>query len=108
MSVDDWARREADAARCPDIWNPDYNPNIERQAYFEGIIHAFDALLSDDAVEAAATDYWKASMEDLDVDEQPTAEELQQFLWATRIVIQAAIDAVTRDHDAANTSEATC
>lgn len=85
MSVDDWARREADSARGPDIWTPAYDPTPERQAYFEGIVHAFSALLSDEAVEAGA--------QLLAGPFKPNDDERN---WARQIV-QAAIDAVTKE-----------
>ena len=92
MSVDDWARREADSARGPDIWTPAYDPTPERQAYFEGIVHAFSALLSDEAVEAAAR-----SLHDgyapLSGSFQPNSGWERQ----ARTAIQAAVDAVTKE-----------
>lgn len=56
MSVEDWARREA-ATRYPS--EHFYGQHDERDAAIggmqAGIAHAFFALLSDEAVEAAAT-----------------------------------------------------
>lgn len=82
MSVDDWARREADSARGPDIWTPAYDPTPERQAYFEGIVHAFSALLSDEAVRAMQTQLVNS--------EQPYIPGHELYA-----ALQAAVDAVT-------------
>lgn len=88
MTVEDWARREADSARGPDIWAPTYDPTPERQAYFEGILHAFSALLSDEAVEAAAEALMRA---------EANMEPVQD-VWASdaRAALQAGIEAVTK------------
>lgn len=48
MPVEDWARREGQRYATGGIYD-------ERgQAHADGIVHAFSALLSDEAVEAAA------------------------------------------------------
>lgn len=91
MSIDDWARREAEQYAHGDVYG-----DIQL-GFRAGVVSLADALLSDEAVEAAAIGYWKASVEDLDVSEGPTAEELERFVWATRIVVQAAVDAVTKE-----------
>lgn len=83
MSVDDWARREADFARGPDIWTPAYDPTPERQAYFEGIVHAFSALLSDEATMGAVDLLREAG------------HDIGGVAW--RAALQAAIDAVTKE-----------
>lgn len=53
MSVDDWARREV--LKDAEDWPVDYEAEAGAgNAFMRGIVHAFDALLSDEAVEAAA------------------------------------------------------
>ena len=51
MSVEDWARREADRVRRADDTTLTYD--MEEDAFAAGIVHAFSLLLSDEAVGAA-------------------------------------------------------
>lgn len=105
MSVDDWARREA-FDKAPSTITP-----VEAAAwnwgYFEGVTQAFSALLSDEAVEAAAR-----ALGGLEPGEDwPTNIELGgHALLGTRddefkadmheqarAALQAAVDAVTKE-----------
>lgn len=78
MTVDDWARRES--AR---VVGGSLTLKVDRVRFRQGIVHAFDALLSDEAVEAAAEVFTGMS--------KPNAEERD---W-TRRMLQAAVRAVT-------------
>lgn len=82
MSVDDWAYREAERAAYP--YHPLVAPLVTATVY-DSLLHAFSALLSDEAVEAAA--------KVLAGDFEPDAGELHE----TRLMLQAAIDAVTKE-----------
>lgn len=81
MSVDDWARREA-----ADQWPEDEHEGRTRSVFAHGIIHAFDALLSDEAVEAMVREWWELR-------ESGPAH----LPVAMRAALQAAVDAVTKE-----------
>lgn len=57
MSVEGWARREADRIRREDGATLTYD--MEEDAFAAGIVHAFDALLSDEAVSSAEAEMMK-------------------------------------------------
>lgn len=76
MSVDDWARREADKAWA---WE-----EPAATAYVQGIVHAFSAFLSDEAVRAMQTQLINS--------EQPYIPGHELYA-----ALQAAIDAVTKE-----------
>ena len=71
MTVEDWAQREAGEI----YWAQEANG----LAFQRGIVHAFSALLSDEAVEAA---WW-----------QMPGEVTKEH---ARAALQAAVDAVTK------------
>lgn len=79
MSVEDWARREA--TRRLNAVGSDVTP-AEASEFGDGIVHAFSALLSDEAVEAGA-----GCIDDPEV----PGEAAELF----RSALQAAVDAVT-------------
>lgn len=82
MSVEDWAEREA--AR-------QYGENNNRPIYFaDGIVHAFSALLSDEAVEAVIISIRGMGPDTLD---RAPAEDWD--IAEARAALQAAITAVT-------------
>ena len=103
MSVDDWAQEQA--KRLAEVSEPSVRNGVclvcggavlnvgehidperhEAGRVEQGIVHAFSALLSDEAVEAAARV--------LAGDFEPDAGELHE----TRLMLQAAIDAVTKE-----------
>jgi len=86
MSVDDWARERAErqiesieeVVRGTWAEVPDYE--LRRESFAGGIVHAFDALLSDEAVENIAVLL-------------PVAPDQRMNL--ARAALQAAIAAVT-------------
>lgn len=89
MSVDDWAREQAEecipagkafGSRPPSV------PHVERIRFADGIVHALSALLSDEAVEAAAR---VKVPENFPLDKMHIAE--------ARAALQAAVDAVTKE-----------
>lgn len=93
MTIDEWARREAEevipaggafGGRPPSV------PHAERIRFADGIVHALNALLSDDAVEAAADQMLQWA--NLSVFEARRPD----YLTDVRTAIQAAIDAVTK------------
>lgn len=91
MSVDDWARREAERQYPADAKGLIGAVQIERrEAHADGIVHAFSALLSDEAVEAAA----RAVCDE----HNAGAFERYRDTWLVegRAALQAAIDAVTK------------
>lgn len=124
MSVDDWARREA-----ADQWPEEEHEGRNRSVFAHGIVHAFSALLSDEAVEAAAAvipNRWEVNgrcwAEHAGGDEycrftfDTEAEairhrddhhadrarvwahkEQEELLTEARAVLQAALDAVTKE-----------
>ena len=84
MSVEDWARREAER-EYKDA--PAIDVMIHECAGFQvGIVHAFSALLSDEAVEAAARAMWEY---------EPEKYEKSWEYGPMRAALQAAIAAVT-------------
>lgn len=93
MSVDDWARDQAEK-RYPATWQDRgrTDRDDERDAFKEGVSALADALLSDEAMEAAARQYWAL----------PNWERLTKFDRARQVVfmraaLQAAVDAVTKE-----------
>ena len=92
MSVDDWARREAER-RYPATWKDRgrTDRDDERDAFSEGAGALADALLSDEAVEAACDNL-------LDWANLTVLEARRpDYLADVRSALQAAIDAVTKD-----------
>ena len=96
MSVDDWARQEAASV---------YLCKENREAHASGIVHAFDALLSDEAVEAAEDEQYRhgrdlvfgggcACGEPFPLTRQGIRAH---DLHVARAAIQAAIDSVTKE-----------
>lgn len=89
MSVDEWAREQAEEC-IPAIKafgsRPPSVPHVERIRFADGIVHAFDALLSDEAVEAMVRQWWELR-------ESGPAN----LPVAMRAALQAAIDAVTKE-----------
>ena len=87
-NINDWARREAERVHG----GPGADRIVSRMAFTDGVIAFHDALLSDEAVEAAARNYWAL----------PNWERLTEFDRARQVVfmrhaLQAAIDAVTKE-----------
>jgi hypothetical protein len=82
MPVEDWARRKA-VSRM--VIAPDMTP-AEASEFSWGIVHAFSALLSDEAVEAAARAIWEYT---------PEKHEKSWEYGPMRAALQAAINAVT-------------
>jgi len=80
MSVEDWARREAEIS-YPEK-KKGYMVSPLRRAFREGAVHAFSALLSDEAVEAAAREFCDGT--------EPDYAELDN----ARLGLQAAINVV--------------
>lgn len=84
MSVEDWARREAEKkypTPGPVDWNVGASVAVERNNFADGIVHAFSALLSDEA--------W-------DFLPRWNDEEGESITRAQAIrLVQAAVDAVT-------------
>lgn len=98
MSVDDWARREAERRYPADAKGLISAVQIERrEARADGITHAFDALLSDEAVEAAARSAAHRAVAAPRPWESLTDYGRQQFLKAARADLQAAINVVTKE-----------
>ena len=108
MSVEEWAREQAEE-RIDSVYEvvrgtwvdaPDHE--LRRESFTDGIVHAFDALLSDEAVEAAALemsgfDSWPSNGE---LGGGPTGTRDDEFRSANiedaRAALQAAVDAVTK------------
>lgn len=95
MSLEGWAR-----AQARDRYQVRYSAalgagavrNAREQAFAEGIVHAFSALLSDEAVEAAA----RVIVGGDDLYEYPYNEaERLQVLGRARATLKAAVRAVT-------------
>lgn len=88
MSVEDWARREAEEhiEGIEEIvrgeWAKTEDLELKRDLFADGIVHAFSALLSDEAVEAAAVEMFGPVWFE---DERQKARQM----------LQAAIAAVT-------------
>lgn len=103
MSVDDWARREAEREIesieevVRGTWEKSPDFEVRRESFADGIVHAFDALLSDEAVNAAK----EAGIRALDGCEQieDTSGNLFDVGDAISDALQAAIDAVTGGSD---------
>ena len=94
-NVNDWAREQARdryEIRYSVALGASAVRNAREQAFEKGIVHAFSALLSDEAMEAAARHYWAL----------PNWERLTEFDRARQVVfmraaLQAAVDAVTKE-----------
>ena len=82
MSVDDWARRNMGGNPYEHDWGQRLND------FTAGAEALADALLSDEAVEAAAIEI---------LGYPPDAEQLPAMMRDTRAALQAAIDAVTKE-----------
>lgn len=93
MSVEDWARREAESIReaggdidGTEVARLDYDMEVD--AFAAGIVHAFDALLSDEAVTAVFQ-----NIDGLDTEYRLDEDEMRD---RARAALQAAVDAVTK------------
>lgn len=112
MSVDDWAREQAEecipagkafGSRPPSV------PHVERIRFADGIVHAFSALLSDEAVEAVQKELAQhsniANAANFRVVEcacgatfEATVDGWHEFYrHGLPAALQAAVDAVTRE-----------
>lgn len=93
MSVENWGRREAEqaipAGRDREFMG-DGVPHAERIRFADGIVHAFDALLSDAAILGAV-----ASIRDVGPDSVKTTPAEDWEIAEARAALQAAIAAVT-------------
>lgn len=108
MSVDDWARREAQE-NYPSILPTNATGHVrdgrnyrgsEIDAGVWGIVHAFDALLSDEAVEAMARRFAASGLDWTHRDCGDDDHDLAHTNWEpyadeARAALQAAITAVT-------------
>ena len=96
MSVEEWARERTEK-RYPDGWSDDdTRVRLAREGVQYGIVHAFDALLSDEAVEAAARGHveYRAGRAYNEAEHLATRSEVE--VKAMRAALQAAVDAVTK------------
>ena len=104
MSVEDWARREAEKrypTRLP--YNARFELMLAAQGGFQdGAGRAFDALLSDEAVAAAAR---ISAPNDWDSGEMST-DEREWLKTEARAALEAAVRAVTdpKTHDSSTTT----
>ena len=96
MSVEDWARREAEEhiEGIEEIvrgeWAKTEDLELKRDLFADGIVHAFSALLSDEAVEAVIISIRGMGPDTLD---RAPAEDWE--IAEARAALQAAITAVT-------------
>ena len=79
MSVEGWAQREAERTF-------ESGDEGSAEVFAEGIVHAFSALLSDEAVEAAA----------LAIGDDCCEEHFRVDRGTARAALEAAVDAVTK------------
>lgn len=87
MSVDDWARREAEREYGEGHTDP------EGYGFEAGIVHAFDAFLSDEAVGAAAELFY--TIQTGTVGKYHTSTYKETWDASARAALRAAIAAVT-------------
>lgn len=115
MSVDDWARREAERrypalVRGEDERYDDFDARLNERdvaadAFADGIVRAFDALLSDEAVEAAEDEQYRHGRDLVFGGGCACGEPFPLMrqgirahdLHVIRAALQAAIDAVTKE-----------
>lgn len=89
-SVEDWARREAERLATHDSEELPSHDRAVMVGMKQGIVHAFDALLSDEAVAVLAVAI---------LGYEPHPDELPNLMADTKEGLQAAIDAVTGESE---------
>lgn len=87
MSVEDWARREAEGAF-------DGTHIFTAHGFHLGIVHAFSALLSDEAVEELAEHLYDSQT--ATTGKYQTSFFKERWGSVARAALQAAVDAVTK------------
>ena len=108
MSVEDWAREQAEKEHAElsraDLDGGELVEHWEREAFAGGIVRAFDALLSDEAVEAAAELFYLVQMGD--AGKYRTSMYKENWDKMARAALQAAVRAVTdpKTHDSSTTT----